>query len=295
MTRTVDSISEAVEDIYELSPVQQGMLFHSILDAGVYLEQFVCTFHGRLDVGAFERAWQRVVARHSILRTSFFWDDLEKPLQVVHRHVTVPLAQHDWRGRSADEQRAHLETFLREERGRGFVVSAAPLLRLAIIRVSDDVHHFVSSHHHLLIDGWSQGLLMREVLAFYDVFSRGQELALAQPTPYVDYIGWLQEQDLAAAEQFWRRELAGVSGPTPLVADRPAGSLSDSSRAYDTEQVRLSEEATGALRSLAREHQLTINTIALGAWALLLNRYSGDEVVVFGATVSGRSAPLRRI
>ncbi|MEK7326335.1 MAG: condensation domain-containing protein, partial [Chloroflexota bacterium] len=279
-----------VESFYPLSPMQQGMIFHSLLapESGMYVEQVSCRLRGCLNIPAFERAWQRVIERYSILRTGFAGEELKEPVQVVHKRVALPLEQQDWRGLTAAEQTARLETFLQAGRARGFKLSEPPLMRLALMRVADDACDFVWCYHHALLDGWSVPLLMREVFAFYDAFQRRQELRLAPPRPYRDYIAWLKKQDATRAEAFWRRTLAGVTAPTPLTVDR----TSTGDDGYAEQEIRLPVEATHALQSFARKHQLTTNTLVQGAWALLLSRYSGEESVVFGATVSGRPADL---
>ncbi|RMF26124.1 MAG: non-ribosomal peptide synthetase, partial [Chloroflexi bacterium] len=283
-----------VQDFYPLSPMQQGMLFHSLLapEAGMYIEQLSCTLRGDLDVSAFTRAWQRVVDRHPILRTAFIGEGLKEPIQVVHRRVRLPIEQQDWRTLPPAEQEARLERFLEAERQRGFQLSKPPLMRLALIRVEERAYKFVWTHHHLLMDGWSLPILLQEVLAFYEAFRQGRDLYLPPSRPYRDYIVWLKKQDMARAEAFWRRLLKGFTAPTPLTVDRRPAGDGDGSPPEETDyrklDILLSAETTAALQALARQHQLTLNTLVQGAWALLLSRYSGEDDVVFGATVSGR-------
>jgi amino acid adenylation domain-containing protein/thioester reductase-like protein/non-ribosomal peptide synthase protein (TIGR01720 family) len=283
-----------VEDFYPLSPLQQGMLFHSLYapESGVYFLQLSCTAHGDLDVAAFKRVWQQAVERHPVLRTAFLWEGLKEPVQVVHRRVRLPWEQHDWRGLALTEQDERLEVFLRADRARGFALSQAPLMRLTLIQVAEDSYHFVWSHHHLLLDGWSVSLLLKEVFVLYEAFCRGQVLPLDSPRPYRDYIAWLRQQDLTQAEAFWQQALKGVTAPTPLGVDRASDGLSGQDEDYATQQVRLSQAVTAALQSLARQQQLTLNTLVQGAWALLLSRYSGEDDVVFGVVVSGRPTAL---
>ncbi len=283
-----------IQDLYPLSPMQQGMLFHSLYapESGMYVEQFSCTLHGNLDVTAFERAWQRVVDRHSVLRTAFVGESLKEPAQVIYRQVKLPIEQEDLRGLSSVEQAARLNKFLAAERRRGFALSDAPLMRIMLGRITDDAYEFVWCHHHALLDGWSVPIVFQEVLAFYDAFSRGGDLRLEPPRPYRDYIVWLKRQDVSKAETFWRETLKGFTAPTPLVVDRSRGSAADASARAVEVETHLSAEATAALNALARKNRLTLNTLAQGAWALLLSRYSGEDQVVFGATVSGRPAEL---
>ncbi|RMF35672.1 MAG: non-ribosomal peptide synthetase, partial [Chloroflexi bacterium] len=281
-----------IEDIYPLSPMQQGMLFHSLYapETGVYFEQSSWTLRGPLDVPAFERAWQQVMDRHPVLRTAFLWEGLEEPLQVVYRRVDLPLEKLDWRGLPEAEQAERLAAFLQADRERGFNLAEPPLIRLTLIRTAEEAYQFVWSHHHSLMDGWSQPILVREVFTLYEALRRGQIISLPPARPYRDYIAWLQAQDRAKAEAFWREMLAGFTAPTPLTVDvpparsRPAEGQDD----YAMQRILLPAETRAALDALARKHQLTLNTLVQGAWALLLSRYSGEDDVVFGATVSGR-------
>lgn len=283
--------SKNIEDAYGLSPMQQGMLFHSLYApaSGVYVEQVSAAVQG-LNIPAFEKAWQQVVERHPILRTAFVWENLENPLQVVGRRVQLPLIVYDWRHSPVEQQR--IEALLQAERIRGFELSKAPLMRLVLIQLAEDSYHFLWSHHHLLLDGWSTSLILKEVFAFYEAFCQNRDLRLARPRPYRDYIAWLQKQSLSEAEAFWRQTLKGFIAPTPLNVERSFSSLGNSQTDYEEQQITLPTATTAALQSLARQHQLTLNTLVQGAWALLLSRYSGDADVVFGTTVSGRPTTL---
>lgn len=287
----------SIEDIYPLSPLQEGILFHSLLapKSGIYFGQIVVSLEGDLDAVAFERAWQRVVDRHPALRTCFVWEGREKPLQVVLPRVALRLTQHDWRGLSPVEQHQQLESLRQAEQAQGFNLSKTPLMRLILIRVAEDSYELIWSFHSLLMDGWSMFLVLTEVLAFYEAFHRGQDLDLPLPRPFRDYIAWHKRQDRAAAEAFWRQRLGDFTAPTPLVVDRPLGNLPVEAEPFETQHVRLDAATTAALNALARQHRLTLNTIVQGAWALLLSRYSGESVVVFGAAVSGRPATLEGV
>jgi hypothetical protein len=283
-----------IEDIYELSPMQQGMLFHSLdaPESGVYCSRVSYTLSGNLDVSAFERAWQQVVDRHPVLRTSFYWEELEKPLQVVHRYAKLLFEFQDWQKLSPTEQESRLQIYLKEEGRHGFKLMEAPLIRLALFQYTEGVYQFVVVHHHMLLDGWCKALLFKEVFDFYEAFRRGQNIRLEQPRPFRDYIIWLQKQDRSKAGAFWREELQGFTAPTPLEIDRASGSLPSPEEDYNELHIQLSGTTTAQLQSLARMHHLTLNTFVQGAWAMLLSRYSSEEDVVFGATVSGRPTAL---
>ncbi len=283
-------MTDNIDDIYKLSPVQQGLLFHCLYapESDVYFEQFSWTIDADLDLAAFTRAWELMQARHSILRTAFLWEELDEPLQVVQRQVALPTERHDWRDMATEERGARIEAFLAADRRRGFDLTAAPLMRLTLIRLADDIYQCIWSYHHLLLDGWSAGVLLQDVLGAYEAVRQGRAPNLQPRRPYRDYIAWLRRQDLSRAEAFWRRMLGDVQAPTLLPLDGEPGA----DAMYAQQEWHLSEELTVALQALARQRHLTLYTLVLGAWAVLLNRYSGAEEVVFGVTVAGRPLDL---
>ena len=287
-------LQELVEDIYELSALQQGMLFHSLSapESAVYFEQLSCTLEGELNTEAFRQAWDAAVKHHPVLRSALYWEGLDKPYQVVYRQVELPWEVLDWREVHEDEQQRRLGEYLRADRYRDFDLTKAPLMRFALIRLANTSHQFVWSFHHLLLDGWSIAALNQEVLGHYQAIRENQQLKLETVRPYRDYILWLQQQDSTQAEAFWRRTLQGFSAQTPLRSDHLLGNLPGHDEDYDHEILRLPAETTSALQGLARKQQLTFNTTIQAMWALLLARYSGERDVVWGTTVSGRPATL---
>jgi amino acid adenylation domain-containing protein len=290
-----DLNSDKVEAVYQLSPAQQGILFHTLYarDSQVYFLQVSCALEEELDEGAFEQAWRQLVERHPVFRTAFVWEEVAEPLQVVGRRAALPFERQDWRGLNEEEQRARLEEFLRADRERGLDLAHAPLMRLSLIRLADRRYQFTWSLHHILLDGWSQSLVLKEIFTLYEANRRGQRLALARPRPYRDYIAWLRGQDVGRAESFWRRTLAGFSEPTPLpLGHQPGERAAAAGDGYGQRRALLSEQETAALEQCARRAQVTLNTLVQGAWALLLSRLTGERDVVFGAVVSGRPPAL---
>ncbi|HEX2091995.1 MAG TPA: amino acid adenylation domain-containing protein, partial [Longimicrobiaceae bacterium] len=283
-----------VEDVYPLTPMQEGMLFHSLLDpgGGAYVGQFVYDLVGELDPDVLWRAWQATVQRHAALRTGFAWQGGDRPLQVVRREVEIPVRGEDWRGLSAADREARLDAFLAADRERGFDPARPPLMRLALFRTGDRRHRLVWTHHHLLLDGWSLPLVFREVAVHYDALSGGREVAVAPERPYRDYVAWLGRQDRGAAERFWREQLAGVEAPTPFGIDRAVPTREPG---FVHLRSRLSPELSGRLGELARRSGLTLGTLVQGAWALILSRCSGCREVVFGSTVSGRAEEVEGV
>ncbi len=281
-----------IEAVYPLSPMQQGMLFHTLYhpEAGQYFEQMSATFRGALDVEAFRKAWQRVIDRNAILRTSFVWKKVTRMMQVVHKQAELPFRFLDWRGVPPGEQESRFELLMKEDRQKGFHLGRPPLLRITLIQIGDDAYKFLWSHHHILLDGWSLPILLREVFAFYEAFREGREFRLPPAPPFGEYIRWLQQQDTSRAEAFWKDYLKGFHHPTPLVVDTHAGR--DTVGEVDTIERPLSRQLTQALQELTGRYQLTLSTVVQLAWALLLYRYSGARDVVFGLTLSGRPHQL---
>jgi len=285
----------AVQDVYPLSPMQQGVLFHSLYAPGpaLYFVQTSCRIRGPLNVQAFKRAWQMVVDRHSILRTSFLWKGLPEPLQLVHEKIEVPWLEEDWRQLDSGEQSMRRQQFLERDNQSGFDFSSAPLLRLALLRTDEESYFFVWSSHHLLYDAWCRELIIQEVFAGYDCEITQRETQLRRARPYRDYIAWLKRQDRQSAEAFWKAELAGFAAPTHLACD--AGRPSQQGKYREEQTVLLDVDVTHRLIEMAKGLQISMNILMQGAWSLILSAYSGESDMVFGTTVSGRSAPLEGI
>lgn len=279
-----------IEAFFPLSPMQQGMLFHTLYapEAEAYFEQLSFSLQGDFDDQAFERAWQEVVNRHQALRSSFRWEGLKEPVQVVHWRVKLEFERQDWTGRSKEEQSHLLDELLLKDRQRGFNLSQAPLMRLIVVSTAANTYQLVWSHHHLLMDGWSVPIVLNEVATLYVAFSKGSPLELQPPRPYRDYIVWLRKQDLNRAQEFWRKQLKGFTSPTSLTGSITA----DNAAGHRQLHARLPAAEANRLRNFTRRHQLTLSTVVNGAWALLLSRYSGDSEVLFGVTTSGRPADL---
>ncbi|MDB4951627.1 MAG: amino acid adenylation protein, partial [Gemmatimonadetes bacterium] len=286
-----DADAAAEGDPYPLTPLQEGLLFHALSGGGAqaYQVQTALLLEGALDAGAFRRAWEAVFERHPALRTAFQWEGLPRPMQHVERGVALPWTEEDWSALPAEAQEPLLERRLAEDSARGFVLDRAPLMRCALFRVGGEAHWFLWSVHHLLLDGWSTALVVEEVFTLYRAWSTGGSATLAPVRPWRAFVEWLEGQDTAAAEQHWRERLAGFIAPTPLAVDRHDGARAGEAGA---ERRVLDEGLSRRLEAAARRLRVTPGTVALGAWALLLSRYSGEDDVVFGTTVSGRPAGL---
>ena len=286
----------SIQDIYPLSPMQQGMIFHAMNEphSGVYIQQMKLVVQGKLSTEAFTQSWQYILDRHAALRTCFFVDDSKEPVQVVCQGVKLPVAVHDCRHFSSEQQQKVLCEYIQQDRKRGFDPQKAPLMRFAIFQSKEETSHIIWTFHHALMDGWNLSLLIKEFLTFYEALLQGGPIpALPQPRPYRDYIAWLQQQDTRNAEAFWREELRGFEAPNVLPWNRKGEEISSSTEnGYAEAMLPLPTSLTQQVYAAARTYQVTVNTCIQAAWALLLGIYSGENDIVFGAVGSGRPTEL---
>jgi surfactin family lipopeptide synthetase C len=283
-----------IENIYRLAPLQEVMLFQSLYapESGAYLEQASFPVAGPVDVQALRRAWEEVLQLYSVFRTSFFWEDLQQPVQVVHRQVSLLWVERDLTHLSLEAREQAVQEYLEEDRRRGFDLSRPPLTRFAWFRMSPDQHRWIWTFHHVILDGWSVQIVFKKVTALYQMLSCGLQPPPERIPPYGNYIEWLGRQDAGEASAFWRRVLSGIAAPTRFNIDRDAQTFSSPQDTFANDLIAVPALTTLRLKNLGRLHRLTLNTFVLGAWALLLARYSNEPDVLFGAVVSGRPADL---
>jgi len=277
---------------FALSPMQQGMLFHYLKEphSGVDIEQIVVHLPEKIDARRLEIAWQWLVKRHDILRTKFVWEGNETQQEVLPE-VTVPFKVHEERGLSKKVQGERLKEFLQADRVRGFDLSEAPLLRLTLFPWSEESFSLVWTFHHALLDGRSYPVLLREVFEAYAELRTGAISRRSEPFSYRRYIEWLQEENFDAAEVFWKKQLAGFTAATPLVVDRPSAPDAETYQQGEAWE-QIDATVTGALRKLAKTHDLSLNSVVMGAWGILLHKYSREEDIVFAATRAARKSSV---
>ena len=270
------------------------MLFHILLEtgSGAYVVHLNFIIEGHFDSSAFKRAWQKLLERHTVLRTSFVWQKVPKPLQVVRQQVTLTWDERGWSGFSEQEQESRLQEYLREEHRRGFDPAQAPLMRIGLMRLSAGRIQFIWNYSHLLLDGWSANIILGELSAYYKAFCDGRELDLPNSRPYREFIAWIQQQNKADAEAFWRKTLKGFTSPTVLGVEDLKLSASDSALEYPELSAVLEREIATELQTIARRHRITLSTFFEAAWARLIGFYGASSDVVFGVTVSGRPVSL---
>ncbi|MFG3319034.1 amino acid adenylation domain-containing protein [Streptomyces sp. NPDC048171] len=277
-----------LEDILPLSPLQEGMLFHNLFDdeeLDAYNVQVFIELEGNTDPERLRRAGQALLERHANLRAAFRHEGLKRPVQLIPRHVALPWGEEDLAAVPEAEREAAAERIAERDRWTRFDLSRPPLIRFTLVRLGPDRHRLLMTLHHILLDGWSMPILLRELMTLYTV--HGDATALPRVRPYRDYLGWLGGRDRDAAQEAWTDAFAGFDTPSIVAPDR--GALTAAPERIDFSE---DEAASAALTRFARSHGLTVNTVIQGAWGLVLSHLTGRDDVVFGVTVSGRPPEL---
>jgi len=283
-----------VEDIYPVSPMQEVMLLHTISksSSNVLFNQFCYEVQGDLDTLLFRDSWQQLLDNHTSLRTAFVWQGLKQPVQVVRKELNLPFEYFDWREFSKEEQRSKFDEYCLQDRDKGFDVSNAPLTRIALMKCGNDKSLMLWSSHHLLLDRWCLSTIFQDIYEYYSAGCAGKPYQSRRSRPFSDYVKWVGEQDPRDAESYWRSELCGFREPTEIVAGELISDRDPQDRTTLRQRTDLSLADSDSLRAFARSNGLTLSTVIQGAWALLLNLYTGRSDVVFGAAVSGRPPEL---
>ncbi|MFG2513957.1 amino acid adenylation domain-containing protein [Streptomyces sp. NPDC048584] len=291
--RTLDALVAAhpgIEDVFPLTPVQQGMLYHSLLhpDSAHYQDQQELRLTGRIDVDAFRGAWGDVSARHPLLRGAVVWRGVPQPVHVVRTGNDISTRVFDWRGEAPEDMGHNLRTLASAERAEPFAADGTAPIRLALVRVSSDQLIAFMTYHHLLLDGWSVALMLRELMECYRARLAGEVAALPPATSYRRHVEWLASRPPKDAERYWRGVFDGaVRRPMPSVAqDDPGGTGTGSVEAT------LGSTATEALRHLASRCEVTLGSVALAAWGIALNHLTGRQDITVGSTFAVRSPEI---
>jgi amino acid adenylation domain-containing protein/non-ribosomal peptide synthase protein (TIGR01720 family) len=274
---------KTVEDIFPLTPMQEGMLFEWMLDSksGLYVNQVKLLIEDpTFDSTLFKKSWNELIKRHAVLRTRFAWDGLTEPIQIVDRNVEIPWFEHFVQLGKAHEE---AEKILTEVRFAGFDIRRSPLMRFDVIHDGKETV-FVWAFHHIYLDGWSVAIVWNEVMALYQTKCNAALLQQNEPL-WRSYIGWLKKQNVALAEQYWRTRLAGFSAVTPL----PNTVSSHSSRVIHQISSVLPANEVTLIHSYAKSNRTTVSNLLNAAWAMILHTFSRERDVVFGSTVSGRA------
>lgn len=287
----------AIEDIYPLSPMQEGMLYHSVLqpDVALYLGQTTCQIVGKLDIKAIEEAMNRIMSRYDILRTSFLYHGYERSLQVVLKDRLLDFTYEDLREALLTEDKATLIVSRQlVERKSVFDLSKDVLMRLVVLQTGEDEYEFIWCYHHILMDGWCMNIIVKEFQKVYAGLIRGEEVALPSVSPYSGYISWLEAREPSLSAAYWEDYLKGYDSLASFPQTATLAGVEGADRMHRC-RISINHEHTASLHTLASDCGVTLNTVFQAAWALLLARYNHTDDVVFGAVVSGRPAEVEGI
>ncbi|AKD30028.1 MULTISPECIES: non-ribosomal peptide synthetase [Bacillus] len=278
-----------IQDIYPLSFMQEGMLFHSLLDhdSRAYFEQAVFTISGKLDRERFQKSIDTVFERYDIFRTTFIHKNVAKPRQVVLKNRPSRVQFHDISHLDEKAQDKYADRFRKEDKDKGFDLQSDPLMRVSILKKAPERYVCIWSHHHIVMDGWCFGIVMKEFLMIYQSLGDGRLPSLEPVQPYGKYIKWLMKQDRKEAEIFWKTRLADLeqTASLPKKSAEPNGELEQA-------VFTISEEQTNELKNIAARAGATLNTVFQALWGILLQRVSRCDDAVFGSVVSGRPSDL---
>nr|WP_267497724.1 non-ribosomal peptide synthase/polyketide synthase [Paenibacillus farraposensis] len=286
-----------VENVYKLTSMQKGMLFHSQLEPGstAYFEQAVFSLQGSLDVDVFVQSLDALVQRHDVLRTSFY-SGLAEPVQVVYRHKSCGFYYEDLRELEEAARETYAQAFSVNDMTAGFDLAQDALLRVSVLRTGEQTYRFYWSFHHIIMDGWCVPIMMQEVFEHYAAIQEQREPELSVVLPYSQYIEWLDRQNPEEAATYWSKYLEGYEQQTQLPQEIQENPQSRTEGYVPEEFVcDLGEELTHRMQLISKQYQVTINTLMQTAWGLVLQRYNSSRDVVFGSVVSGRPAEITGI
>ncbi|TGD57483.1 non-ribosomal peptide synthetase [Flavobacterium humi] len=286
---------EDISALYELSPLQEGILFHSLYHpkGTAYKTQFSMEFPEGLDLGAFQKAWEYVIGNHTILRTSFIHDQLTIPVQCVYKKIKFNYELIDFTPFGKEELETRFEALLTEERNKEFDFKAPPLMRVTLVRTDAKAIRMIWTKHHILWDGWSGQILMKEFIEAYTAYSNNGFPPVREEDKFEDYIKYIKSINPEEEKTFWTTYLKEFDEPSllPFANTLPDGQNPNAD--YKDVYLNLDQSFTDKVITYTKQANITVSTLLQGIWALLLSRYTANDDIVFGVTVSGRPPETR--
>ena len=283
-----------------LTPTQEGMLFHYLTESNSeqYFEQVSLRIEGNVEFPIFRKAWELVVKDNEVLRTIFRWEGLEKPIQIVLKEYQIPWKVFDFNGLSETEIDRKLAEVRNNDRQDKLNISLAPL-RLIWCNLGQNQFELIISNHHILFDGWSTGIILKELLQAYTAQMQPEKTTvtvhaltgMSRPlkNKFKEFVKWSQKQDSESSNYFWRKNLAGFEVKTELPFQNRKPELTLSALNYS---YKLPDILQNQLHTCCKQYGITLATLLYSAWGVLLQRYSNTDDVVFGTTVSGRNPEI---
>lgn len=282
-----------IEDVIALTPMQRGMLFHYLKnpDSREYFEQLCLRLKGEIYLEIVEKAWKHVVQSNEMLRTVFRWDKLETPVQIVLKNYILPLRIKDLTDIKQIENEKCINDIRQKDLEESIDIRIEPM-RITLIKIQENEFEMIISNHHILYDGWSNGIIVKEFVEAYKRLYKGLELEHVEKTKFKEYIKWNQAQDKAAQKNYWKKYLEGYSHKVSIPRKKSIQKNSDKMGKY---QIEIDKTTTDAIEVFCRREKTTMANLLNIAWGILLQRYNNTDDVVFGTTISGRAADINGI
>jgi len=285
----------SAKDIYALTPMQEGMFFHTLKETNstVYITQVSYRLRGSIDASTVANSLATLVQRHDILRTAFVQEGLNQPYQVVLNVRSLDFTYLDFSANGLADAERQMTAYKEQDRAKPFRLDKDVLMRVAVIRLADDVCEFVWTYHHILMDGWCVSVLVTEFYQLYNSLQTGVPHQLPEPIPYGTYVRWFEKKDKREAQDYWKQYMAGVSQVTRL----PETGRANRQLAYENDDYyfRLTPAQVRSLTALAASSRVTINSVVQTIWGVLMAKYNDTRDAVFGTVVSGRPAHIEGV
>jgi len=277
-----------IKDIYILSPMQQGMLFHSIMDSSsnAYFEQNELSIEGHIDIELFEKSFNYIIEKYDPLRTIFLYEKVNQPLQIVLKKRSSNILYNDISSFNEDAKQKYIEEFKQKDKKQGFDLSEDLLMRIAVIKTGVEDYKIIWSFHHIIMDGWCLGIIMDDFFKAYSLLAKGKTINAVNNYPYSDYIKWLQVQNKEEAMTYWKNYLQDYEQQVSI--PKLNKKTKEDIYLHKESRYEIDKAVTERLTRIARENQISLNVMLQTAWSILLQRYNDTKDVVFGAVVSGR-------
>lgn len=285
----------SIQDIYPLSPMQEGMFFHYLVnkDSLAFFNQFNYRIKGTVDWRALKKATEYLLDRYDILRAQFFHGQYKKPLQIILKSRDADFSYIDLRSKINDKNKKEIvEQYRIKDRKRKFDLLKDVLMRVILLQLSENEYELFFCFHHILIDGWCKNILLEDFVVAYNAFMKNNIPELPPVKQYVEYIKWIQERDNLETEEYWEKYLQGYNEQTIFPSVNFQTKLNKTNNKHEVEYSKINKEKTLIIKGLANEYKITLNTIIQTVWGILLSKYANRKDVVFGSVVSGRPSEI---
>ncbi|MGM1019428.1 MAG: non-ribosomal peptide synthetase [Bacillota bacterium] len=289
---------EQIQDIYALSPMQEGILYHSLSDTdpNTYVVQLILTMGGHLNVELMRQSFSTIIQRHNVLRTTFLMEKVKRPLQVVLTERPLQFICESREDISSLDGKLWIQQYLKRDRQRGFNLTKDPLIRLSMLQTSPKEWTCVLTFHHILMDGWCSDLLLCELFDIYISLVKGQTKAICLEQPYSQYIEWFAKQDQESALKYWKDYLEGFEeGSTLPGQTRSNKKKSIQDYSLGKHSIQLERPLSELIKELARNNQVTLNAVYQTLWGIVLQKYNNTNDAVFGSVVAGRPPEISAV